>query len=532
MEHNQTLSSDKSVLCEAIRCVARPLFLTLQDGAVAVSDAAAWDESANTAYIPPVRLENLGDPTFCADYGLRYPYIAGSMANGISSCEIVEAMSRARMLGFFGAGGLSLTDVERAIERITTNLPVGSPFGFNLIHSPHEPHLEAALADLYIRRHIHLIEASAFLDLTLPLVRYRLHGIHRADGRDPLFQAGEIITPNRVMAKVSRVEVAAKFFAPPSERFLRELVNSGDLTPEQALLAAQVPVAQDLTAEADSGGHTDNRPAVTLFPTILALAERLQAQHHYPVPLRIGLGGGIATPLSTAAAFAMGAAYVVTGTINQACVESGTSPVVRQMLAEAGQADVTMAPAADMFEMGVNLQVLKRGTMFAMRAAKLYEIYRSRNSLDEIPAADLATLEKTIFKVPLDEIWRQTCEFFQRTDPAQIERAERDPKHKMALTFRWYLGLSARWAQTGVPDRRMDYQVWCGPAMGAFNEWTKGSFLEKPQGREIVPVAMNLLYGAAVATRLHYLRAQSIRLEPQTVPLIPLELGQIEEYLS
>jgi PfaD family protein len=334
------------------------------------------------------------------------------------------------------------------------------------------------------------------------------------------------------MAKVSRVEVAAKFLAPAPERFLRELVNNGDLTPEQALLATQVPVAQDLTAEADSGGHTDNRPALTLFPTMTALAERLQTEHHYLHPLRIGLGGGIATPLAAAAAFAMGAAYVVTGTVNQACLESGTSDVVRQMLAEAGQADVTMAPAADMFEMGVNLQVLKRGTMFAMRAAKLYELYRSRNSLDEIPAAERATLEKTIFKLPLDEIWRQTSQFFQNTDPSQIERAERDPKHKMALTFRWYLGLSPRWAQTGVPDRRVDYQVWCGPAIGAFNEWTHGSFLEKPEGREIVPVAMNLLYGAAVATRLHCLRAQGIRLEPQTVPIIPLEIGQIEEYLS
>ena len=29
-----------------------------------------------------------------------------------------------------------------------------------------------------------------------------------------------------------------------------------------------------------------------------------------------------------------------------------------------------MAPAADMFEMGVKLQVLKRGTMFPMRAAQ------------------------------------------------------------------------------------------------------------------------------------------------------------------
>ena len=43
-----------------------------------------------------------------------------------------------------------------------------------------------------------------------------------------------------------------------------------------------------------------------------------------------------------------------------------------------------MAPAADMFEMGVKLQVLKRGTMFPMRAQKLYELYRAHGC----PACD------------------------------------------------------------------------------------------------------------------------------------------------
>ena len=56
----------------------------------------------------------------------------------------------------------------------------------------------------------------------------------------------------------------------------------------------------------------------------------------------------------------------------------------------------------------------------------------------------------------------------------------------MALVFRWYLGLSSRWANAGEPSRQLDYQVWCGPAMGAFNEWAKGSFLEQPQNRTVV----------------------------------------------
>src|SRR5262249_49488340 len=156
-------------------------------------------------------------------------------------------------------------------------------------------------------------------------------------------------------AKVSRVEVASKFFAPAPERFVRDLVAQGHLTDEQAEQAKQVSVAQDVTVEADSGGHTDNRPAITLLPTILALRDRLQERNKYAAALRVGLGGGIATPASAAAAFAMGAAYVLTGSVNQACVESGSSDIVRQMLAEAGQADVAMAPAADMFEMGVKV---------------------------------------------------------------------------------------------------------------------------------------------------------------------------------
>ncbi|HEY1186010.1 MAG TPA: hypothetical protein VGE74_00075, partial [Gemmata sp.] len=51
------------------------------------------------AYLPPLPPEQLGDLTFLHEHGLRYPYMTGAMANGIASAEIVEAMSRAGMLG-------------------------------------------------------------------------------------------------------------------------------------------------------------------------------------------------------------------------------------------------------------------------------------------------------------------------------------------------------------------------------------------------------------------------------------------------
>ena len=474
------------------------------------------ESAAGKAYAPACRPEDLGGAAFRKAHGLRFSYATGAMANGIASVEIVEAMGRAGMLGFFGAAGLPLPKVEEALRRVQADLGA-APWGFNLIHSPNEPALEAAVADLYLRKGVRLVEASAYLDLTLPIVRYRTAGIRR--GPD-----GRIETPNRVVAKVSRVEVASKFFAPPPEKFLRELVASKDLTAEQAEWAAAVPMAQDLTAEADSGGHTDNRPLVTLLPTMLALRDRLQAQFKYAEPLRVGAAGGIATPASAAAAYLMGASYVVTGSVNQACVESGSSDRVREMLAQAGQADTAMAPAADMFEMGVKVQILKRGTMFAMRAAKLYEVYRSCESLEAIPAATRQALERDLFRAPLEEIWRGTREFFQTRDPEQVRRAEADPKHKMALVFRWYLGLSSRWANAGEASRQMDYQVWCGPAMGAFNEWAKGSLLENRAERRVVAVAGNILFGAAVLTRLHALRIQGVEFDPTLSDIRPRPL--------
>ena len=133
---------------------------------------------------------------------------------------------------------------------------------------------------------------------------------------------------------MSREEVARKFFAPPPEKHLQRLQNQGIITSEQAALALRIPMAQDLTAEADSGGHTDNRPALCLFPTMLALRDEMARQYDYTIPLRVGLAGGIATPQSAAAAFAMGAAYILTGSVNQSCQEADTSPLVKKMLAK------------------------------------------------------------------------------------------------------------------------------------------------------------------------------------------------------
>jgi PfaD family protein len=242
----------------------------------------------------------------------------------------------------------------------------------------------------------------------------------------------------------------------------------------------------------------------------MALRDELQAQYGYATPVRVGVAGGLSTPAAILGAFTMGAAYVMTGSVNQACVEAGTSERVKQLLAEAAATDVIMAPAADMFEMGVNVQVLKRGTMFPLRAQKLYQIYETYAAWEQIPAQEREKLEKRVFQRSFDEVWEACVAFFNERDPSQLARAQNHPKRKMALVFRWYLGLATHWAIQGVPERAMDYQIWCGPAMGAFNDWARGTYLEPPESRRVADVGAQLMQGAAYLYRLQNLRVQGV----------------------
>jgi PfaD family protein len=462
-----------------------------------------------------VSLDRFGDPSFREVYGVEAAYYAGAMANAIASEQMVIALSHKGLMGSFGSGGLSIERLQSAIETIQAAVPDG-PYAFNLLHNPFEPHMEQQTVELFLKQGVRVVEAAAFVRLTPAIVQYRAAGL----SRDP---SGKITRANRVIAKISRREIAQLFLLPAPQKILEELVAEGRITREQAELAKQVPMADDITVEADSGGHTDNQPLVSLLPSIIAQRDQLGRETRYDEAVRIGAAGGISTPQAALAAFMMGAAYIVTGSVNQACVESGASPATRDMLAQAAMADVTMAPSADMFELGARVQVLKKGTLFAMRAQKLYDLYSNHSSIEEIPEITRLELEEKIFVRAVEQIWRDTVSFFKERDPEQIAKAEENPKKKMALIFRWYLGLSSRWARDGVQDRRMDYQVWCGPSMGAFNEWARGSYLEDPSNRHVTDVAWQLLTGCAYQYRVQSLKLQGVNLASELDAFYPME---------
>ena len=516
-------SCDEKTLKKRIMQVSRPLVVREDGSGIEIADR--HDSLDIKAYVPGITPERLGDRRFKKRYGITYPYIAGAMANGITSADMVRAMGQSGMIGFFGAGGLSIEAIEETILLLKTELQ-DKPFGFNLIHSLGDPDHEMATARLYLKHGVSRVSAAAFMRMTPALVYYRVKGIHRD-------LDGKIIIPNQVVAKVSRIEIARQFFSPPPEKLIRLLLENGMITPLEAELSREIPMAHDLTAEADSGGHTDNRPALTLLPTMIALKNQFMAKYQYDEPLCVGLAGGIATPESAAAAFSMGAAYILTGTINQPCSEAGICDEVKKLLCTAEQADVAMAPAADMFEIGAKVQVLKRGTLFPIRAEKLYKFYQTCSSFDQIDDRSRKEIEEKYLMTGFEQAWLSTKDFFIKAGKTnEVEKARNDPRYKMALVFRSYLGLSSKWAIQGIPERKMDYQIWCGPAIGAFNQWVKGSFLEDYKNRHVAEVAMNLLYGACICIRASALRFQGIDIPVSAETPVPLKKEEILSYLT
>ena len=298
----------------------------------------------NKGFTTKISAESLGSAEFKRDYGIRYAYLAGAMYKGIASKELVVRMGKAGLMGYYGAGGIALDRIDETIGYIQTHLLPHQAYGMNLLCNPASPETEEQTVDLYLHRGVRYVEAASYLSLTPALVRYRLTGLRRIEGR--------VIPRNHVLAKVSRPEVATQFMQPAPPEMLKYLVAQGGITAEDADLAAEIPLAADICVESDSAGHTDQGIALVLLPSMCRLKDRMMETYRYSKPIRVGAAGGIGSPEAAAAMFMLGADFVLTGSINQCTVEAGISDSAKDMLQNISIQDTAYAPAPDFFEVG------------------------------------------------------------------------------------------------------------------------------------------------------------------------------------
>jgi trans-AT polyketide synthase/acyltransferase/oxidoreductase domain-containing protein len=217
----------------------------------------------------------------------------------------------------------------------------------------------------------------------------------------------------------------------------------------------------------------------------------------------VGAAGGIGSPEAAAAAFIMGADFITTGSINQCTVEAGTSDSVKDMLQDMNVQDTAYAPAGDMFETGARVQVFRKGVFFPGRANRLYELYMRHNSLDEIDSQTRKQIEEKYFRRSFEDVWSETKSYYSRIDPG-FEKSTPSPKQKMALIFKWYFIHTTRLAMRGTEDEKVNYQVHCGPALGSFNQWVKGTELESWRNRHVSDIGERIMKGAAAVLAKRY----------------------------
>jgi trans-AT polyketide synthase, acyltransferase and oxidoreductase domains len=109
------------------------------------------------------------------------------------------------------------------------------------------------------------------------------------------------------------------------------------------------------------------------------------------------------------------------------------------------------------------VQVLKKGVFFPARANRLYEPYTRHNSIDEI-----------------------------------------DPKTRIQIQEDGSDVQSTRLASGGSPNGQVNYQIQFWRALGAFNQWIKGTELEPWRNRHVAVICKEIMQTAAdlVTSRL------------------------------
>ena len=113
--HVSDVLTGADALRETIADIRRPVYVLGRDSATQAgarravacggearfgTDVRLYEgDRAIVGHAAPLRLDNLGDPKFRAAHRLRLACVAGGMANGIGSVEVVAAMCHAGMLG-------------------------------------------------------------------------------------------------------------------------------------------------------------------------------------------------------------------------------------------------------------------------------------------------------------------------------------------------------------------------------------------------------------------------------------------------
>lgn len=244
------------------------------------------------------------------------PVVVAPMAGGPTTVDLAVAAVEAGAVAFLAGGYQTAVGLRAQIDEIRNR--TDGPFGVN-IFVPGEPSMPDQIA-----AYVSGLAADA-------------ERLGAAVG-DPAWDDDDWDAKAALLVDSAPPAVSFTFGVPPAD-LVTELHRSGTVvlvtvtTPAEAEAAARAGarwvVAQGSEAGAHRGSHT-NSPQDDSDWTTLALTAEIRRT----VPVSVVASGGITTRSTAAAAIAVGAAAVQSGTAFLLCPEAGTHPVHRAALTD------------------------------------------------------------------------------------------------------------------------------------------------------------------------------------------------------
>lgn len=259
---------------------------------------------------------------------IRFPIIQAPMAGGITTPELVAAVSNAGGLGSLAAGYLEPEEIRTTIAAIRAFSD--NPFAVNLF------------APTPIRANLEQIEFSQLAlepcrqELGLPTPP--LPTSYRPDFKEQLAVILE-----------AQVDVLSFTFGVPGNEDLQALQAAGIVTMGTATNLLEAIVLEEsgidmiIAQGAEAGGHRGTfvgQPEQSLIGTVALVP--LLADH---IRLPIIAAGGIMDGRGIAAAMILGAAGVQMGTAFLTCPESGAHPSYKRMVSAGTEIGTTLTRA-------------------------------------------------------------------------------------------------------------------------------------------------------------------------------------------
>lgn len=260
--------------------------------------------------------------------GIKYPIIQAPMAGGITTSQLVAAVSNAGGLGMIGAGYMKPEEIKKRIREVE-NL-TSKPFGINLF----VPEENQIIDD----------ELSAANEV---LQHYR----RELNIESPQFTQKKEDHYEKQLSTILEegVPICSFTFGIPSVKTIKELkarniIVIGTATTVQEAVEIENKGLDAVVAQgSEAGGHRGTFMSDPKDSMIGLMSLVPQIQDHVSIP--IIAAGGIMDDRGVMASFCLGAQAVQMGTAFLTCIESGAHPLHKEAIFNSKENDTVLTRA-------------------------------------------------------------------------------------------------------------------------------------------------------------------------------------------